>query len=84
MNKCFPSSILHNNEECQRWTCTLLNGDNPIFVGYRKEESVMAQKNVQPLKKRTEGKRNMGGKDISCQQKGSLGNIYLFYGDMFY
>lgn len=35
-----------------------MNGDNPIFEKYRKKETVMAQQNVQLLKKRTEGKRN--------------------------
>lgn len=34
-----------------------MNGDNPIFVQYRKKEIVMAQQNVQPLKRRIEGKR---------------------------
>lgn len=61
-----------------------MNGDNPIFVQYKKKETVMAQQNVQPLRKRTEEKRNRVRKYMFCQQKGSLPNIYLFYGDMFY
>lgn len=61
-----------------------MNGDNPIFIQCRKKEAVTTQKNVQPLNKRREKKWGVGGSIHPVSKKGSLGNVYLFYGDMFY